>query len=86
LLVGALVLYASDFRGSHSHVHHHGHSDVVLGALACYLVSMLAAAALLGFFGGFDDNGLGFCLAQTIVLGLPTAIGASAGRLLLQQS
>jgi uncharacterized membrane protein len=47
---------------------------------------MLAAAALLGFFGGFDDNGLGFCLAQTIVLGLPTAIGASAGRLLLQQS
>jgi uncharacterized membrane protein len=26
----------------------------------------------------------GMCLAQVVVLGLPTAIGASAGRLLLQ--
>ena len=86
LLVGALVLYASGFRGSKDHVYHRGHSDVVLGALATYLVSMSAAAALLGFFGAFDDNGLGFCLAQTIVLCLPTAIGASAGRLLLQQT
>jgi putative integral membrane protein (TIGR02587 family) len=86
LLVGALVLYASGFRGSHDHVHHRGYSDVVLGALATYLVSMSAAAALLGFFGAFDDNGLGFCLAETIVLCLPTAIGASAGRLLLQQT
>lgn len=86
LLVGALVLYASDFRGSHSHVHHQGNVDVIVGALSSYLVSMTAAAALLGFFGGFTDNGLGFCLAQTIVLSLPTAIGASAGRLLLQQS
>ena len=85
LLVGALVLYSSDFRGSRDHVHHRGHSDVVLGVLATYLVSMTASAALLWFFGRFDDNGLGFCLAQTIVLCLPTAIGASAGRLLLQQ-
>ena len=57
----------------------------LFGALATYLISMLAAAALLWFFGRFDANGLAFCLAETIVLALPTAIGASAGRLLLQQ-
>ena len=83
--IGVLVLYSSDFHGSRDHVLFHGRSDVLFGALATYLVSMLAAAALLWFFGRFDDNGPAFCLAETIVLGLPTAIGASAGRLLLQQ-
>ena len=85
LAIGALVLYSSDFRGSRDHVPYHVRTDVLFGALATYLVSMRAAAALLWFFGRFDANGLGFCLAETIVLGLPTAIGASAGRLLLQR-
>jgi len=85
LAIGALVLYSSDFRGSRDHVLFDGRADVALGILTTYLVSMFAAAALLWFFGRFDDNGLAFCLAETIVLGLPTAIGASAGRLLLQQ-
>jgi len=83
--IGALVLYSSDFRGSRDHVLFHARTDVLFGALATYLISMLASAALLWFFGRFDANGLAFCLAETIVLGLPTAIGASAGRLLLQQ-
>lgn len=83
--IGALVLYSSDFRGSRDHVLFQRRTDVLFGALATFLVSMLAAAALLWFFGRFDANGLAFCLAETIVLGFPTAIGASAGRLLLQQ-
>ncbi len=83
--IGVLVLYASDFRGSRDHVQFHRRTDALFGALATYLVAMLTAAALLWFFGRFDDNGPAFCLAETIVLGLPTAIGASAGRLLLQQ-
>ena len=84
LAIGALVLYLSNFRGSRIHVLYHARTDVLFGALATYLVSMLASAALLWFFGRFDGNGPAFCLAETIVLGLPTAIGASAGRLLLQ--
>lgn len=83
--IGVLVLYSSDFHGSRDHVLFHARTDVLFGSLATYLVSMFAAAALLWFFGRFDDNGPAFCLAETIVLGLPTAIGASAGRLLLQQ-
>lgn len=85
LAIGALVLYSSDFRGSRDHVPYHARLDVMVGSLATYLISMMAAAALLWFFGRFDGNGPEFCLAETIVLGLPTAIGASAGRLLLQQ-
>ena len=85
LAIGALVLYASEFRGSRLHVLHQKRTDVLFGTLATYLVSMCTAAGLLWFFGRFEDNGLAFCLTETIVLGLPTAIGASAGRLLLQQ-
>jgi putative integral membrane protein (TIGR02587 family) len=86
LLVGALVLYASDFHGARDHVRHRGHVDVLSGTVVNYLISIGAAATLLWFFGRFDDCGPAFCLAQSIVLGLPTAIGASAGRLLLQPS
>jgi len=84
LLIGALVLYASDFHGASEHVRHRGRIDVLFGTFATYLVSIGASAALLWFFGRFDECGPTFCLAQTIVLGLPAAIGASAGRLLLQ--
>lgn len=86
LLVGALVLYASDFHGARDHVRHRGRVDVLSGTVVNYLISLGAAATLLWFFGRFDDCGPSFCLAQSIVLGLPTAIGASAGRLLLQPS
>ena len=85
LAIGVLVLYSSDFRGSRDHVLFDRRSDMLFGGVATYLVSMFASAALLWFFGRFAANGPAFCLAQTIVLGLPTAIGASAGRLLLQQ-
>lgn len=85
MAIGVLVLYASDFRGSRDHVLFDAHTDVLFGGLATYLVAMLTAAALLWFFGRFAANGPDFCLAETIVLGLPAAIGASAGRLLLQQ-
>ena len=84
LLIGALVLYASDFHGASEHVRHRSRVDVLFGTIATYLVSIGASAALLWFFGRFDECGPAFCLAQTIVLGLPAAVGASAGRLLLQ--
>lgn len=84
--VGALVLYSSGFRGATTHVRHRDRIDVVLGTVSTYLVSMIASAALLWFFGRFDGEQFDMGLAQTIVLALPTAIGASAGRLLLQSS
>jgi putative integral membrane protein (TIGR02587 family) len=85
LAVAAMVLHFSEFVGASTHTLRRNDSDVVTGILATYLVSLAAAAALLWFFGRFSGDSPGECLAQVVVLGLPTAIGASAGRLLLQQ-
>jgi len=80
--IGALVLHFSDFVNTG--MPERTRVDVVVGSLASYVAAIAASAALLWFFGRFDACDLGGCLAQVVVLGLPTAIGASAGRLLLQ--
>jgi len=82
--VGALVLHFSEFVGAKHHTLRRNDADRLTGILATYLVSLLAAAALLWFFGRFTGEGPNMWVAQIVVLGLPTAIGASAGRLLLQ--
>jgi putative integral membrane protein (TIGR02587 family) len=80
--VGAFVLHFSDFVNARAP--RHPRVDVVVGSMASYMAAIAASAALLWFFGRFDDCDLAACLEQVIVLGLPSAIGASAGRLLLQ--
>lgn len=85
LAVGALVLHASDFVGSEAHVARGRPGDVVTGTVANYLAAMLAAAAMLWFFGRFSGVDASAGAAQVIVLAMPAALGASAGRLLLQQ-
>jgi putative integral membrane protein (TIGR02587 family) len=85
LAVGALVLHASDFVGSERHVARGRPGDVVTGTVANYLAAMLAAAAMLWFFGRFSGVDASACGAQVVVLAMPAALGASAGRLLLQQ-
>lgn len=85
LAVGAMVLHFSEFVGAKDHTLRGSAREVVTGILATYLVSLVTSAALLWFFGRFAGDSLWVCVAQVVVLGLPTAIGASAGRLLLQQ-
>lgn len=82
--VGAVVLHFSEFVGAKHHTLRRNDADRVTGILATYLISLVAAAALLWFFGRFAGDGPDMWIAQIVVLGLPTAIGASAGRLLLQ--
>lgn len=79
--VAALVLHFSEFVGAGAHVRR----GWLTGTLATYLAAILASTTLLWFFGRLDDVGPSAALAQVVVLGLPTVIGASAGRLLLQQ-
>lgn len=50
--------------------------------VAAYLVSLLVAFGALCLFGRLSpETPLAFALAQVLVLGLPTAIGGAAGRL-----
>ncbi|PCC69610.1 putative integral membrane protein TIGR02587 [Nannocystis exedens] len=83
LAVGALVLHFSDFVNT-SRPGGRARVAVLSGSLASYVAAIVASVALLWFFDRFAGCDLRACLAQVIVLGLPTAIGASAGRLLLQ--
>ena len=84
LLLAALILYYIDFSGSERFVHNSGFASIVVGTLASYAVALSVAAAVLWLFGRFDHVGLVTILAETVVLGLVTTMGASAGRLLVQ--
>ena len=48
-----------------------------------YAVALVASAALLWFFGRFEGQDASSAAALVAVLGFPTAIGASAGRVLV---
>lgn len=84
LALAALVLYYSEFAGSRQHVRFDRHHDVLVGSVITYAVALVASGLILWFFGRFDGHTPILCLAQTVVLGMPATLGASAGRLLLQ--
>lgn len=84
MLLGALILFYSDFSGSQRFTKKRGIKTVVFGAIVTYAIALVVSAAILWFFGRFDGTAPIACLAQTIVLGLAATLGASAGRLLLQ--
>ena len=84
LLVAFVILHFSDFKGADQFVRADHPTIILLGTFATYSIALIASAMILWFFGRFDDVTLFTALAQTIVLGVPATLGASAGRLLLQ--
>lgn len=84
MILGALILFYSDFTGSTRFLQTRSVVTVVYGAIVTYAIALITSAAILWFFGRFDGIAPITCLAQTIVLGLAAVLGASAGRLLLQ--
>ena len=83
LLVGG-ILHWVDFKGADRYARAENALDVVTGTAITYAVALTASAVLLWFFGRFDHNGSVVCASQVVVLGFPAALGAAAGRLLLQ--
>jgi putative integral membrane protein (TIGR02587 family) len=84
LLIGALVLYFTNFASASRYSPTETHGQTIRGTIITYAVALLASAFILWFFGHFDDQAIEVCISQIIVLGLPSTLGASAGRLLLQ--
>jgi putative integral membrane protein (TIGR02587 family) len=83
VVLGALILYFSDFRGSPR-----GTStglDMARGIVVTYAVGLVSSALILWLFGRFDGVGVAAVVGQTVALGVAASLGASAGRLLLQQ-
>ena len=84
ILLGTLILHFAEFRGSGRYVQQENLTLVTRGIVTTYAVSLLASFGLLWFLGKLDGEPWSLCLAQTVVLGVPAVLGASAGRLLLQ--
>lgn len=86
LLVTAGVLYHADFRGAERTVRRPaGGLDMLRGSVVMYGVALAVSAAMLWFFGRFAGASPALAVGQTVVLAFPGALGASAGRLLLQE-
>ncbi len=85
LALATVILYYIEFTGSaRLRGPGHGLTNVIMGTVISYAVALVVSAAILWFFGRFDDVALLTCIAQTVVLGLAATLGSSAGRLLLQ--
>lgn len=83
--IGGAVLYYINFSGSRKWVSKpSGTMEIILGTLIMYAVSIAAAAFMLWFFNRFVGLSLYGIVAETVVLSFPAALGASAGRLLIQ--
>ena len=85
MLLGAFVLFFVDFRGSRRWSRADSFGAVARGTVITYATALAASALLLWLFGRFDDIPAPTVVGQTVVLGLASTLGASAGRLLLQQ-
>ena len=84
ILLSTLIVYYSDFKSTQRLTPNRGFFTVFSGAITTYAVALITSAMLLWFFGSFDGLALATCLAETVILGVAAALGASAGRLLLQ--
>ncbi len=83
--IGGAVLYYINFKGSKKLVAKPANTwDIISGTAVMYAVSLMASAFMLWFFGRFEDVSLYAVVTQTVVLSFPGALGASAGRLLIQ--
>jgi putative integral membrane protein (TIGR02587 family) len=85
IAIGGAVLYYINFTGAKEVVMQpHNFGEVAAGTIIMYAVALASSAFMLWFFGRFDGLSLYGMVAETVVLGFPAALGASAGRLLIQ--
>lgn len=78
------ILIHSDFRQARPFTSFRGLPGWLFTGVVTYLVALFTSAVLLWFFGRFEGAHLQVAIAETVVLSLPAALGASAGRLLIQ--
>lgn len=81
LILGGIIIYFSEFRGSPKE--RPGVFKMLLDLAVMYCIALIVSFAFLSFFGRVQDYGLEIVIAQLVVLGIPAALGASAGRFLI---
>lgn len=81
LILGGIIIYFSEFKGSPKE--RPGMFKMLLDLAVMYSIALLVSFAFLWFFGRIQDYDLEIIVAQLVVLGIPAALGASAGRFLI---
>ncbi len=85
MILAGVVLYYSNFTGSSAWVAKpKSLYDMIFGTFMTYTVALVSSAFLLWFFNRFEGIALYGMVAETVTLSFPSALGASAGRLLIQ--
>ena len=84
LLLSVVVVYFSDFKGTASKASEDLLFWLTFDTCLSYLVALLASAMVLWFFGRYENVSFWTGFSQTIVLGVLSSLGASAGRLLIK--
>lgn len=84
MIVADWVLRYSGMHGSSRHVKNGSRFERFRGVITSYAVALFASGTGLFFFGRLDDQPAEQIVAMCVVAGAPAALGASAGRLLLQ--
>jgi putative integral membrane protein (TIGR02587 family) len=84
IILCALILFFSEFVSAHRLVRRDAPLWIGYGIVSSYALALIASALMLWFFGRLQGEPWPAILAQVVVLGLPAALGASAGRLLIQ--
>jgi putative integral membrane protein (TIGR02587 family) len=85
LILSALILFYSDFRGAHR-MGERVPATVLSRTVIHYAVALAVSAFVLWFFDRFAGASAAICAAQIVVLGVAGTLGASVGRLLLHPS
>ncbi|MFC6998339.1 TIGR02587 family membrane protein [Rufibacter roseus] len=87
LLLSGGVLYYIGFRGAYETPAEEAPKvlEVLWGLSLTYATAFCVSAGALWFFGRFEGASLQICIEATVVLGIVTSLGASAGRFLLDQ-
>jgi len=82
--LAVMILFFSDFRSSRQIAPAENSWSIVRGTIVTYSVALAMSAAILWFFGRFDNASTSEIIAHIVVLGFAASLGSSAGRLLLQ--
>lgn len=82
LILGGIIIYFSEFKGAPKD--RPGVFRILLDLALMYTIAMLVSFSFLWFFGRIQDYSFYIVVAQMVVLAIPAAIGASAGRFLIQ--
>ena len=59
-------------------------NDTLVGIVFAYAVALVCSGSILYLFGRFDGMAVASCLAMTVVLAVPSCLGAAAGKLLIR--